>query len=147
MCVFLIQIKYRFKFKTNHKVHRIFYNHTENLNPMIIRLVSLLLWTNPFFFFFFFFWIVLIMSDTNNAENYTEIALIFFQRGIFFCNNDFQSSCDFCSAIFNNKLSWCIRQSALIRSKPKHHLTWWYWAVGDRLSPCGYYRYRFIFLA
>ena len=40
-------------------------------------------------------WIVLIMSEKNNAENYTQIALKFFQRSIFVRNNDFQSTCDF----------------------------------------------------
>ena len=35
------------------------------------------------------------MSDKENAENYTEIALKNFQSNFFFCKNDFQSSCDF----------------------------------------------------
>ena len=35
------------------------------------------------------------MSNKNNAENYTEKALKNFQRCIFLCDIDFQSSCDF----------------------------------------------------
>ena len=40
-------------------------------------------------------WVVLIMSDKNNAENYTLIALKNFQCSISFCDIEFQSSCDF----------------------------------------------------
>ena len=42
-----------------------------------------------------YFWVVLIMSDKNNAENCSERALKNFQFSIFFCNIEFQSSCDF----------------------------------------------------
>ena len=42
-----------------------------------------------------FTWVFLIMSNKNNAENYTEIPLKNFQRCIFLYDIDFQSSCDF----------------------------------------------------
>ena len=74
---FFIWTKCCFKFKTIHKLHRISYNHTENLHPIIIRLGS-------HCFKKILFWIALIMSDKDNAENYTERALKNFHCSIFF---------------------------------------------------------------
>ena len=63
--------------------------HTENLNPIIIQLGSLLLWENP---------ILESFSSCQTREtlkNYTKIALVIFHCSILLCKSDFQITCDF----------------------------------------------------
>ena len=61
-----------------------------------------------------YFWFGLIALDKNNAENYTEIALKNFQCSIFFCNIDFQSSCDFSVSIELSSFYFGIRLLLII---------------------------------
>ena len=69
------------------------------------------------------------MSDKDNDENYTERALKNFHCSIFFCNKDFQSSCNISVSFsatncHSDIFYWTLHQKWHIQG-----VTWIYWCT------------------